>query len=207
MPWVPDFARGYVKDIRVRWALKEAGIPYAVVFVDGVARDAAPYRGWQPFGQVPGYRDGEVALFETGAILLHLAAKHEALAPQDPQGQAAVSSWVLAALSTLEPYVQYRVHFGRGADEALRATINEKLQNRLKAIATCLGDQDFLLGRFTAVDVMTGSVLRELVGTKLFAEFPTLIAYKDRCEARPAFQQALAEQLADYDRFAAEARA
>lgn len=199
IPSVPDFARGYVKDLRIRWALREAGVDFSIVFADQQTRQGAAYRQWQPFGQVPAYRDNDVELFESGAILLHLARTHTCLGPKDPKSFGRVESWVFSALSSLEPYVQYLIHFDGEAGGPPAEKARTKLNDRLAALADALGDSDFLEGTFTVADLMMCSVLRELVETEFLIRYPTLDAYRQRCEARPAFQAALAEQLADYD--------
>lgn len=104
--WVPDFARGFVRDLRLRWALEEAGIPYEVELIDGETQKSDLYLKWQPFGQVPAFRDGEVELFESGAIILHIATTSKALGPTDQAAQAKIAAWVFAALNSIEPHAQ-----------------------------------------------------------------------------------------------------
>jgi glutathione S-transferase len=104
--WVPPFAQGYVRDLRVRWALEEAGLRYEAILIDQEAQASASYRRWQPFGQVPAYRDGDVEMFESGAIVLRIAERSDALSPVDPAGRARMTTWVLAALNSVEPHVQ-----------------------------------------------------------------------------------------------------
>ena len=197
--WVPPFAQGYVRDLRVRWALEEAGLPYEATLLD--AREPQPeYRDWQPFGQVPAYRDGEVEMFESGAIVLHLAERSEALAPRDPAGRARVTTWVLAALNSIEPHVQNLVqldvfHAGEAWIEQRRPQARAMVERRLSALADWLGDKDYLEGRFTAGDLMMTTVLRELVDSGVLAGFPTLDAYRRRGEARPAFVRAMEAQM------------
>jgi glutathione S-transferase len=198
--WVPDFAQGYVKDLRVRWALEEAGLPYQARLIDAKIQGSESYRQWQPFGQVPGYRDDEVEMFESGAIVLHIAAKSEALAPSDEAGRARATTWVLAALNSVEPQAQNWIQFDASdADEASakqrRAKVEARLNGRLAALAAWLGDKPYLEGRFTAGDLMMGSVLRELVDSGALEKFPNLDGYVRRCEARPAFGRALAAQM------------
>jgi glutathione S-transferase len=196
--WVPSFAQGYVKDLRIRWALEEAGQAYEVVFAEPTDK----YRQWQPFGQVPAYRDDEVFLFESGAILLHLASKYEALAPADVAGRARVSTWVFAALNSIEPHAQ---NFIRATDSMDEAWAKERqphwealLTGRLEALAAWLGDKDYLEGRFTAGDLVMTTVIRELVDSGMLARFPSLDAYRLRCEARPAFARAMAAHMAPF---------
>lgn len=200
---VPDFARGRVKDVRVRWALEEAGLPYASSLVDRTTKDGAAYRAWQPFGQVPAFREGKLELFESGAIVLHIARTSEALAPADADGQARVAVWVLAALNTLEPFVA-SVSFASllfGDEpwvEAYRARMMPLLTSRLDALTAWLGDKDFLEDRFTAGDLIMATVLRDMRDQDI-AAYPKLVAYRERCLARPAFARALQSHLAVFD--------
>ena len=202
--WVPEFARGYVRDLRVRWALEEADLPYEARLIDREIQKSEEYRDWQPFGQVPAYRDDEVEMFESGAIVLHIAAKSEALAPRDPAGQARVQTWVMAALNSVEPPIMEMgslniFHAGEAWTVERRPQVEAAVRRRLVALDGWLDGKDFLEGRFTAGDLIMASVLRNLRHTGLVAEHANLAAYLARCEARPGFQQALAEQLADFD--------
>ena len=206
--WVPPFAQGYVRDLRVRWALEEAGQSYEAVLFD-VRRKPDDYRRWQPFNQVPAYRDDAVEMFESGAIVLHITERSEALSPRDPAGRARTASWVIAALNSVEPHVQaYAQLDAFHADEpwvqARRPALREMVETRLAGIADWLGDKDFLEGQFSAGDLMMASVLRELQETDVLAGFPTLQAYKARCEARPAFARAMAAHMAPFQESAAE---
>ncbi len=196
--WVPEFARGYVKDLRVRWALEEARLPYSTVLIDFDRPLGDPYRAWQPFGQVPAYRDDEVVLFESGAILLYLAERSSALAPEDAAGRARVASWVFAATTSLQPHADAYNLLGRVLTEEGRGQVLQRLEGRLAALSAWLGDKDYLEGRFTAGDLMMTTVLRELTEDGLLGRYPKLAAYHARCEARPAFGRALAAQLADF---------
>jgi glutathione S-transferase len=198
--WVPPFAQGYVKDLRVRWALEEAGIPYQATLIDSRDQASDKYRKWQPFSQAPAYRDGEVEMFESGAIVLHIAARSGALAPADEPGQARVASWVFAALNSIEPHAQNLIHFnGDDAPEAWarnrRSQLEATLNARLKALGAWLGDKEYLEGRFTAGDLMMASVLRELVDCGALLRFPIVDSYRRRCLARPAFGRALEAQM------------
>ena len=200
--WVPPVAQGYVRDHRVRWALEEAGRPYEVALVDRQVLGSADYRAWQPFGQVPAYRDGEVELFESGAIVLHIARSSEALAPRDEPGFARVQAWVLAALNSVEPQAQNLTSLELHGDAAwvkdYRPVAEAALKRRLEALSAWLAGKDHLEGRFTAGDIMMTTVLRELVECGLLAQFPILDAYRQRCEARPAFGRAIAAQIATF---------
>jgi glutathione S-transferase len=186
--WVPPFAQGYVRDLRVRWALEEAGIAYSAALVNSQICTSADYRQWQPFGQVPAYRDDGVELFESGAIVLHIAAKSDALSPADEAGRARTTAWVIAALNSIEPYAQILIQLKDSG-------IGPLLDKRLAALSTWLDGKDYLEGRFTAGDLMMTTVLRELVNSGTLARFPILDVYRQRCEARPAFSRALEAQM------------
>ncbi len=200
--WVPDFARGHVRDVRVRWALEEAGLPYATHLVSAANHDA--YRAQQqPFGQIPAYRDGEVEMFESGAIVLHIAEQSPALMPRDPVGRARVLTWMFGALNTMEIAVGYLADidtFNPTAEwaKARRPAVEAQLRKRLAELSVRLGDNAYLDGEtFTAGDLLMADVLRN-VPPALLAERPNLAAYHARCLARPAFQKAVAAQIADF---------
>ncbi len=199
--WVPPFAQGLVRDLRVRWALEEAGLPYQEQLIGLEDKDSAEYRGLQPFGQVPAYRENGLELFESGAIVLHIAEQSEALLPSDPAGRARTRTWVLAALNSIEPQIQNLATidlFYPGAEwtKERRPQVEEMVRKRLGELAAWLDGRDYLEGRFTAGDLMMTTVLRNLRHTGLVAEQPALAAYMQRCEARPAFRKALADQAA-----------
>ncbi|ATQ43730.1 glutathione S-transferase family protein [Caulobacter mirabilis] len=206
--WVPEFAQGFVRDLRVRWALEEAGIPYEAALIGLDDRASADYRGWQPFGQVPAYKDGAVEMFESGAIVLHLAGKSDALSPQDEAGLARTTTWVLAALNSVEPTIAQLpeidlFHAGEAWTTERRPQVVAAIRERLTALAAWLGDKPYLEGeRFTAGDLMMATVLRDVVESGLLAEFPSLDAYVARCIARPAFQRAMDAQLKPFREFA-----
>lgn len=198
--WVPEFAQGYVRDLRIRWALEEAGLPYEVVLIDPQIQASPSYREWQPFGQVPAYRDDEVEMFESGAIVLHIAEKSEALAPRDPAGRARVATWVIAALNSIEPHAQNLValdsfYAGQAWTEGRRPSAQALLDSRLASLSAWLGDRDWLEDRFSAGDIVMVTVLRELVDCGALARFPNLDAYRRRGEARPAFARAMDAQM------------
>ncbi|MEZ5829894.1 MAG: glutathione S-transferase family protein [Dongiaceae bacterium] len=201
--WVPPFIQGYVRDLRVRWALEEAGIPYEPVLIDRQAQESDAYRQWQPFGQVPAYRDGALEMFESGAIVLHIAARSEALAPRDEAGRARVTMWVLAALNSVEPQVQNLAqidafHAGEAWTKERRPQLEAIVHKRLGALSAWLDGKDYLEDRFTAGDLIMTTVLRELGGTDTLERFPILDSYRRRCESRPAFGRALEAQLQDF---------
>jgi len=198
--WVPPFAQGYVRDLRVRWALEEAGISYEATLIDQRIQASENYREWQPFGQVPAYRDGTVEIFESGAIVLHLASRSEALAPKDEAGRARVTTWVLAALNSVEPHVMELAsidifHRGEGWTKERRPQVEDIICKRLAAVSTWLAGKEYLEGRFTAGDLMMATVLRNLEESGILARFPDLEAYVRRCTARPAFRCALEAQF------------
>ncbi|MBG0810047.1 glutathione S-transferase family protein [Methylosinus sp. H3A] len=201
--WVPPFAQGYAHDHRVRWALEEAGIAYEVALVDRGGMDAEAYRAWQPFGQIPAYRDREVEIFESGAIVLHIAKSSAALAPVDVGGYARVASWIFAALNTLEPavraYAQLDTFYaGQAWVEGYRPIAEDQLKRRLADLQRWLTHREYLEGRFTAGDIVMSTVLRDLDDAAILSKFPTLASYRARCEARPAFARAIDAQLKDY---------
>ncbi len=202
--WVPDFAKGLVRDIRLRWALEEAGIPYRVRRLDAMAERPQDYFQEQPFGQVPIYVEGELHMFESGAILLHIGEKSEVLMPKDEIGRARATCWLIAALNSIEPMIFELINidiFNAGEEWARlrRPEVERKVRDRLQRLADWLGDKDYLEDRFTVADLIMTTVLRSLRHTSLVGEQPRLAAYVARCEARPAFQRALAAQLADFD--------
>ena len=203
--WVPPFAEGLVRDLRVRWALEEAGLAYRERLLDATTARPEPYFLEQPFGQVPIYREGEVRLFESGAIVLHIAERSEVLAPRDPAGRARMTCWVLAALNSLEPMIAELANidiFSAGEDWARirRPEAERKVAERLGRLSDWLGEREHLEDRFTAGDLMVTTVLRILRHTDLVAHHPNLARHQARCEARPAFGRALDAQLAAFRR-------
>jgi glutathione S-transferase len=194
---VPPFAQGYVRDLRVRWALEEAGLPYEAELIDVMAKPAG-YTARQPFNQVPAFRDGEVDMFESGAIVLYLAGKSTALAPAGEAGRARVTAWVVAALNSIEPHAQNFIQLAGSVPEDVRGRLDAMIDGRLKALDGWLGDADYLEGDFSAGDLMMAAVIRELVDCGMLGRFPRLDAYRRRCEARPAFERAMAAQMAPF---------
>lgn len=202
--WVPDFAQGQVRDLRVRWALEEAGTPYSVRKFHAAQPRPADYLQDQPFDQVPSYSDGDVRMFETGAIVLHIGERCPALLPTDAQGRARAMSWAFAALNSVEPHVQQLAlidlfYAGEEWAKLRRPGLVEFVEKRLDRVADYLGTRDWLEERFTAGDLLMATVLRILNHTELVSARPTLSGYLKRCEARPAFGRALAAQMADFD--------
>jgi glutathione S-transferase len=203
--WVPDFARGYVRDIRVRWALEEAGLSYAVRKLEAMGERPADYFAEQPWGQVPSYRDEEVQLFESGAIVLHIGRKFGTLLPTDEPGRARATSWVLAALNSVEPYLAQLptidiFHRGEAWTAERRPQVIEMIGRRLDRLSEWLGNKEWLEDEFTAGDLLMADVLRIVERENgVLAERPNLLDYMERAKARPAFQRAMAAQLADFE--------
>jgi glutathione S-transferase len=205
--WVPPFAQGLVRDLRVRWALDEAGLPYEEMLIGPEDQKTAAYRRMQPFGQVPAIDDDGLVLFESCAIVMHLGERSEALMPRDEAARARVRTWMLAALNTIEPPIMMLnvIDLQPGGAPAgakdLRQAVIGRIGGRLDSLADFLGEREHLVeSRFTAADLLMTTVLRILRTTELVSERPTLDAYKKRHEARPAFQKALAAQMAAFGR-------
>lgn len=198
--WVPEDAQGLVKDLRVRWALEEAGLDYRVRLVG--ADRSSEYMREQPFNQVPCFRDDSVQIFESGAILQYIGEKNAALLPLDPQARYRAIQWTYAAVNSVEPSVQYRTlidSFWAGEEWAKlsKPTLDHFARLRLQQVSDWLGAKQWLEGdRFTIGDLMMITVLRIADSGGLLADYPTLAAYVKRGEARPAFQRALSDQLA-----------
>ena len=200
--WVPPPAQGMVKDLRVRWALEEAGLDYRVRLI-GMERPPG-YSEDQPFNQVPCLRDGQLQIFESGAILQYIGEKTDALLPRDPQGKYRAIQWTYAAVSSMEPFVQFRallnfVFADEEWAEPAKPTFDHYSRLRLQQLSERLGEKTWLEGdRFTIGDLMMVTVLRIADRSGQLADFPNLAAYVKRGEARPAFQQALSDQLAAF---------
>ncbi|HZF44414.1 MAG TPA: glutathione S-transferase family protein [Sphingomonadaceae bacterium] len=202
--WVPDFAKGRVRDLRVRWALEEAGVPYAVRKLDALSDRPADYFAEQPWGQVPSYRDDEVQLFESGAIVLHIGRRYGALLPPDEAGRARATAWAIAALNSVEPYLAQLptidiFHRGEAWTAERRPQVLEMIGRRLDRLADWLGDKEWLEDAFTAGDLLMIDVLRIVDDTDLLQERPNLLAYMERGTARPAFRRAHDAQLSDFE--------
>lgn len=202
--WVPETARGQVRDLRVRWALEEAGLTYRTRLLEQGDQDQPQYRALQPFGQVPILEEDGLVMFESGAIVLHLGERSEALLPQDPGARARATQWLIAALNSVEPHVMTVVAIDLFYANEKWAQLRRPgavafLERRLAALCGALGGKPFLDGeRFTAGDLMMASVLRLLERTDLLSGDARLAAYVARCTSRPAFQRALAAQLGDF---------
>lgn len=199
--WVPPFAQGSVRDIRVRWALEEAGLGYDAHLIGFEDQATREYRALQPFGQVPAFSDGKVEMFESGAIVLWIAQSSDALMPADEAGRAMVLTWLFAASNTIEPVVaQLAIIDLFNADkawaQARRPEVEALLRKRLVELQDALGKRQwFANDRFSAADILMTHVLRDLRHTNILAGYPALASYVARAEARPAFQRALADQM------------
>lgn len=205
--WVPPFAQGLVCDLRVRWALEEAGLPYEENLLAVGEHKAGAHLAAQPFGQVPVYEEDDLSLFESGAIVMHIGERCPTLLPVDPAKRARARAWMFAALNSVEPQVQNFAqldlfHAGEEWARLRKPGARQFAQARLEAVAAVLRDRDYLEGEFTAGDLLMVTVLRILRDADLVKNLPTLAAYQARCEARPAFQRALAAQLAPFARYA-----
>lgn len=199
--WVPEFAQGVVRDLRARWALEEAGLDYRVRLL-GIPRPPE-YLKEQPFDQVPCFDDGKVKIFESGAIIQYIGEQSEVLLPRDPQGKYRAIQWTYAALNSVEPAILNLLLidvFFKGEKWATlrRPGAEEFTKLKLKRISDWLGDKDWLEDRFTIGDLMMTTTLRFLRHTDLVAQVPNLAAYLKRAESRPAFKQALSDQLAAF---------
>jgi glutathione S-transferase len=200
--WVPPFARGYVRDLRARWAFEEEGQAYAVDLIDGAYSKSAAHRHHQPFGQIPTYKDGAVEIFESGAIAIRIAEQGGTLMPADADGRLRAIQWVIAALNSVEPAImQYAVVTIFEADKPWSAmrkdSVEADIKGRIGDLEACLGDKNWLAGDvFTVGDLMMVSVLGGLRETDLLAGFPRLAAYVARGEARPAHVKAMADHMA-----------
>ena len=199
---VPDVAKGLVRDLRVRWALEEAGLPYRVRLLEQGDQNKPEYRALQPFGQVPIFEENGVVLFESGAIVLHVAERSGVLLPKDPAARARAVQWLIAALNSVEPavwnvFVIDNLYPSQDWAKLRRPGAVELMDKKLDALAKRIGDNPFLDGElFTVGDLMMATVLRFNSDTSKLE--PRLIAYLNRCTSRPAFKRALDAQLADF---------
>ncbi|MGZ3181501.1 MAG: glutathione S-transferase family protein [Telluria sp.] len=205
---VPPAFIGFVRDLRVRWALEEAGLPYQVRQVGPEEQASSAYRAEQPFGQIPVLRDGDSTVFESGAILLHLGQTSAHLLPADPQARSSALQWMFAALNSVEPHVaglaQFRFAGANGPEAQERGAQLEKMaERRLGELDAALHDRDYLAGEFSAADILMVCVLRLLGSSGMLARHPRVHAYVERCTARPAFRKALADHRASFEAAAA----
>ena len=196
----PDGGKGLARDTRVRWALEEVGQPYAVRLLSFKALKQPDYLALHPFGQIPIFEQGDLVLFETGAIVLHLASRHAGLLPENAAARARAIGWIFAALNTVEPPILELANARLlerdkpWSDERM-PIVMDRVRDRLRQLAARLGDAEWLDGAFSAGDLMMVSVLLRLRPSGLLDEFPGIAAYVARGEARPAYQRAFAAQL------------
>jgi len=201
---VPDFAKGLVRDLRVRWALEETGLPYRTRLLEQGDQDKPEYRALQPFGQVPILEEDGMVLFESGAIVMHIGARSEALLPKETAARNRAIQWMFAAVNSVEPALIGLtlldfVHANEEWAKLRRPGAQVLAQRKLDGLSKALGDKPWLDGeRFTAGDLMMATVLRFVGHTGMVSADPRLTAYLARCTARPAFQRALAAQIGDF---------
>ena len=200
----PDRGQGLARDMRLRWALEEVGQPYDVRLLTFAQMKQPAHLARHPFGQIPTYEEGGLTLFETGAIVLHIAETHAGLLPDDPAARARAVSWMFAALSTLEPPILERqtavlLERDKPWTEERLPLIDDRIRVRLGELSERLGEADWLDGAFSAGDLMVVEVIKRLGSSGLLDEYPRLAAYIARAEARPAFQRAFAAQYAVFE--------
>jgi len=196
----PDRGKGQARDMRVRWALEEVGQPYDVRLLSFKAMKEPAHLALHPFGQIPTYEEGDLALFESGAIVFHIAERHGGLLPDDANARARAITWMFAALSTLEPPIVDReiatlLERDETWYEQRLPMVEDRIRDRLGELSDRLGDADWLDGAFSAGDLLMVAVLRRLNGSGMLDEYPNLSAYVARGEARPAFKRAFDAQL------------
>lgn len=200
--WVPETPRGYVRDIRIRWALEEAGLPYRVNSTPFRDRDAAHF-SHQPFGQTPWLTDGDISIFESGAIMLHLGERSDKLMPADPRGRSEVVEWVFAALNSVEmaslPWSLFMFSGSNDGTPAWRMFDAFLHQHRLKHLETVLAEREWLAGRFSIADILMADVLRLVDRFDGLANCPACRDYVGRATARPSFAKAHADQIAHFE--------
>ncbi|MFC4272681.1 glutathione S-transferase family protein [Sneathiella chungangensis] len=200
----PDEGKGLARDMRVRWALEEVGKPYEARSVSFAAMKEPAHRALHPFGQIPTFEEGDLCLFETGAIVFHIANRHAGLLPDEANARARAIAWMFAAISTIEPVIIDRevVHYLERDEtwfEQRLHTVEDRIRNKLTDLSRHLGDADWLDGMFSAGDLLTADVLRRLNGSGLLDEHPNLLAFVARAEARPAFRRAYKAQYAFFN--------
>ncbi|GLV26526.1 glutathione S-transferase family protein [Sphingobium sp. Cam5-1] len=201
----PDRGRGMARDMRVRWALEEAGVPYQVRLLSFEEMKQPSYLASQPFGQIPAYEEDGLTLFETGAIILHVGDRHGGLWPGDPHSRARAIAWMFAALNTVEPPILERempkyLERDQSWYEARMPLLDSRVKQRLSELSNWLGDRKWLEDDFSAGDLLMVTVLRRLTGSGLLELYPNLPPYIARGEARPAYQRAFADQLAVFNK-------
>lgn len=200
-----DQGRGLARDMRVRWALEEVGQPYSVRLVRWEKFREEAHLARNPFGQIPTYEEGDLTLFESGAIVFHIADRFAGLLPNDSDARARAVMWMFAALSTIEPPIVDRevveyMEDGKSWQGERYAMVDERIRGRLTQLSARLGDSDWLDGSFSAADILMVHVLRRLEDTTILNEYPNLAAYVTRAKERPAYKRAFASQLADFEK-------
>lgn len=197
----PDGGKGLARDTRVRWALEEVGQPYEVRLLSFAALKEKSYLNIHPFGQIPTYEDGDLVIFETGAIVLHIAEQYAGLLPEDAKAKSRAISWIFAALNTIEPpildlSIAKVLENDKAWSEQRLPLVKDRVRNKLKPLSAYLGEKSWLEDEFSAGDLMMISVLLRLRASGILLEFPNLDDYVTRGESRPAYQRAFAAQLA-----------
>lgn len=205
LKWVPPFAQGQVRDHRVRWVLKEVGWPYQVRLLDTEMQRHPSYRTEQPFGQVPTMsEDGRAVMFETGAIVIDVASRSGLLLPADPDDRSRTICWVFAALNSIEPFfanlAEVDFFMTEKVDkERRRPHVLQMIESRLQQLEAALGSRDYLIGNeFTVADMMVASVMKIIGHTDIVSDYPAVEGHRDRCFARRAYREAIAEQRHDF---------
>jgi glutathione S-transferase len=205
LAWAPPIVHGLVRDLRVRWALEEAGWPYRENPISPADQASAKYRELQPFGQIPAMECDGLKLFESGAIVHHIAERSPALMPEDSAGRSRVTTWMFGALNSIEPPIMMlnildMIYQGPKGEEyrGLRTWVAGWVESRLDVLVGVLDGKDYVLGSFSAADVLLATVLRILRDTDFVVKRPVLAAYQQRCERRPAFQKALRDHMANF---------
>ena len=197
----PDGGKGLARDMRVRWALEEVGQPYEVRLVSFGAMKEPAHRALHPFGQIPTYQEGDLALFESGAIVFHIAERHAGLLPEDANARARAITWMFAALNTIEPpildlSIAKLLEGDKPWSEQRLPIVKDRIRHRLSELSARLGDADWLDGAFSAGDLLMVAVLLRLRASGILDEYPNLFAYAARGQARPAYKRAFDAQLA-----------
>ncbi|MEJ0059193.1 MAG: glutathione S-transferase family protein [Terricaulis sp.] len=200
----PDRGRGLARDMPVRWALEEVGQPYEVRLVSFETIKQAAHRALQPFGQIPTYEEGDLALFESGAIIFHIAERHAGLLPEDANARARAITWMFAAASSVELVIVQReaalfLERDKGWHKERLRLVEDRIRGRLDDLSARLGGADWLDGAFSAGDLLMVQTLRRLASSAILKDYPNLAAYVARGEARPAYQRAFAAQLAVFE--------
>lgn len=207
----PDRGQGLARDMRVRWALEEVGQAYGVRLVSFAALKAPEHRRLHPFGQIPTYEEGDLILFESGAIVFHVAERHAGLLPDDPNARARALAWMFAALNTVEPPIvdlEFATYVERDKSwyKERLPILEDRIRTRLDELTARLGRSDWLDGDFSAADVLMVTVLRRLTGSAVLNDYPSLAAYIARAEARPAYKRAFDAQYAVFSESEAASR-